>query len=356
MTIALYLLFNLNTAINLPQEFTVKKVIDNHHIQSMDLRTQRLPWITFPDKVLYPDRFDACHYLHVQDYLRDKLTSETVRIDPNRVSLLSKKEDILETILKSGYAHIESNSNTPPPDNLVLAEQQAKQNRLGIWAGCRQYHGKKRPTQHPHLYHNQTTSTVRDVIESSTLLLDNGKKVRLQYIKPTIATHSPAHRCIADEAKNRLKALLVGRHIIMQKDKNSHDSFSTIERHVYLPPPSPKTKPIYINRWLVTQGLAEPTHHPIVKNWQPLVVKAIKKNRGAWGKCQKSILSWLDPSPKNASLNQSNCAIKGNISGTKSNPVKKYHTSESPWYERVIAERCFDDEETAVNEGFVKVR
>jgi len=76
---------------------------------------------------------------------------------------------------------------------------------------------------------------------------------------------------------------------------------------------------------------------------------------GAWEFCAPKLLN-AETSEPSISI-QSDCKIKGTVSGTKSNPASRYHTPFSPWYTRITKPKyCFLTESEALGAGFLKVK
>jgi len=85
---------------------------------------------------------------------------------------------------------------------------------------------------------------VEGVTDGDTLVLENGKRLRL------IGIDAPekGERCF-EEAKNRLRGLVLGKGVILVKDYSERDKYGRLVRFVYI-------DGLFVNLVLVEEGLA----------------------------------------------------------------------------------------------------
>jgi len=91
---------------------------------------------------------------------------------------------------------------------------------------------------------NKTLVTVARVIDGDTLELANGKEVRLLGIDAPEKGHYGY-----EEAKNKLKELVLGKNIVLEKDVNNADRMGRLLRYVFV-------DSTFVNLEMVKQGYA----------------------------------------------------------------------------------------------------
>ncbi|MFC1615086.1 thermonuclease family protein [Patescibacteria group bacterium] len=196
---------------------------------------------------------------------------------------------------------------------------------------------------------------VEEVSDGDTLVIENGIRIRLLGIDA-----QEKDECFGEEAKAELTRLVLGKEIILEKDKTAVDMYGRLLRYVTLHNENPESDDVFINTELVRNGYAKnDSVKPDVKymtQLQDAQSEAESENLGMWGEC--------DPVGIKASANQERgtvsfddeCVIKGNIS---KKGEKDYFLPGCPNYKRVKidmrkGEQWFCLEEEAKASGWKK--
>ncbi len=131
--------------------------------------------------------------------------------------------------------------------------------------------------------------TVTKVIDGDTFEIQGGDKVRLLGIDTpeTVDPRRPVG-CYGKEASNKLKSLIEGQVVIMQKDISETDKYKRLLRYVYLPLSNDQF--LFVNDYLIRQGFAQIlTYPPDVAFSQQFLeaqTQAKVELRGLWGGCK----------------------------------------------------------------------
>lgn len=129
---------------------------------------------------------------------------------------------------------------------------------------------------------------VTHVVDGDTVVLDNGKTVRLIGIDTpeTVDPRRPVG-CFGKEASNETKGLLTGKLVILQKDVSNTDKYSRLLRYIYLPLDDGQI--LFVNDYLVREGFAKAyTYPPDVKfneQFRQAEKEAREGKKGLWGRC-----------------------------------------------------------------------
>lgn len=136
------------------------------------------------------------------------------------------------------------------------------------------------------------TAKVQRVVDGDTLILDNGKTVRLLNIDTpeTVKPNTPV-MCYGPEASAFTKKLLTGKQVWLKIDKEATDRYGRDLRLVFLSREEMENVENSVNALLVKSGLArEKSYKPnntYQEVFQKLQYEAQQKKVGAWGACPK---------------------------------------------------------------------
>lgn len=357
------------------KKFIVKKINSNELIQTKSGHIIKIPHISAPDKYWHKDRFDACYDYTTKNFLAEILLGNTIKTDktpqtdkevfnPESI-ILNSGEDLSEILIRLGMAQNKSQKIA-----FIEAEKIAQKNLLGIWQRCNEENKtrimiqkkQQKKIQAPtiNFTHGQNQSIVTNILGNNLIELDNREVITIKGLKTLQNQLTPAEKCFDTTSQNYLKKLLIGKNVLLQTSSFNNPEKNTIERFVFLETPG-NTKLKNVADILIKNGYGLPDRKKKDDNIDTVLINSIKKQKGAWLECGASLKKIFAPTSNTAKILEKNtstlsCPIKGNITGTKSKPIKKYHTIKSPWYQRTQAEECFETETEAVESGFVKVK
>ena len=193
--------------------------------------------------------------------------------------------------------------------------------------------------------------TITKVIDSRHFVIDHQFRVRLHGLEVPFGSES-ADQCFREKASQISAEKLLGSMVAVTRPRQWEDTSFWLERYVWWPRKNWES----VNAWSIEAGVAklDPNYQGKYQtDWQQTQAMVYDSPTGAWHQCRRQI----SPPPISPRKNdESSCLIKGNITGPKKAPIKKYHTADSPWYERTVAEACFATEAAAQEAGFVRVR
>ncbi len=330
---------------------------------------------------------DACFRRPILRSLRNTWVNETVQVKKTEeTSLVIVKHKTLgnlsQYILSHGMGRIDESSLSSYYKGIFrISEKQAQEENLGIWNGCGQDIANRvvrSIRQRMYFKHRHegflapvAVGRVIKVLSGNLVELENGVIIKLLGIKlPEIkkkelgATNSKVfdlESCFSNESKEFLSNLVLGKQIIWRADYEDFDKRRNLLRYGYLA--YDDGEELFINEYLIKHGYGK-------SHWEGLNLKYKDKfetiqalvyasPKGAWSFCAKKLMehTFNDKKEEKEVIYSEKCRIKGNISGTKKNPIKKYHTPLSPWYKRITKpERCFETEEDARKKEFIKVK
>mgnify|MGYP001594797012 FL=1 len=130
--------------------------------------------------------------------------------------------------------------------------------------------------------------SVIEVIDGDTIKIEGNLTVRFLGID-TPETKDPRKsvQCFGKEASNKLKALVEGKEVILQKDVSETDTYKRLLRYVFLPTEDEKL--LFVNDYMIREGFARAlTYPPDVKYTEQFLEaqKGAKEfKRGLWSKC-----------------------------------------------------------------------
>ena len=129
---------------------------------------------------------------------------------------------------------------------------------------------------------------VTEVVDGDTIEIEGGQRIRLIGID-TPETKDPRRPvgCFGKEASNKVKELLSGREVYLEKDVSETDKYKRLLRYVYLPIEDGNL--LFVNDYLVREGFAKAlTYPPDVKyneQFRQAERQAREQKRGLWKKC-----------------------------------------------------------------------
>lgn len=129
---------------------------------------------------------------------------------------------------------------------------------------------------------------VTEVVDGDTIKIEGNLTIRLLGID-TPETKDPRKsvQCFGKEASNKLKNLIEGKVVILEKDVTETDKYKRLLRYVYLPLDGGNL--LFVNDYLVREGFARAlTYPPDVKYTEQFLDAqgwAKEEKRGLWGRC-----------------------------------------------------------------------
>jgi hypothetical protein len=383
ITIAFLNTVNANNGKLSQSNFVIKQVISNELLETKSGIFVQIPHISAPDKYWHAERFDVCYHRKTKEFLQLNIVGKILIVHgayesdkgihlPDKI-ILPSGENLSEVMIALGLAQNISNDTS-----LINLEDQSKDKFSGIWQRCNQENKIQIQNRlerkinlsesiKPH-FQEQSNGKIRSIISNNIVELKNGLQVTIWGLKSMDHQKSitPAHQCFREKSIRYLEKKLRHKMVFMEKPKKTQDTRKKIKRRISLDEPlSSRLESVLESAIKSGYGLPDlsaANNEDQKSQWQTWSDKAIKEKIGAWGDCQDKIVQTFfkqlntETVTHEAKKIDSNCPIKGNITGTKSQPIKKYHTIASPWYERTQAEACFETEEKAVMAGFVKVK
>ncbi len=360
----------------------VHKILDNEHILLFDRRVVKIIGINgldFDTK----NRQDICYarptfrlmktFLEGKEIkiLADKIHKTKMGKFPRHIKMPDKK-NFTEFLLANGMAKFQSDGvNVKYDKNYEKAETKGIQNEAGIWGKCGNreiFEIRRKSSQKAQNFRKKygsflapvSVGKVKKVISGKFFQLENGVKIKVLGIEtPAPDDFREGFACFGKSAKSYLESLILGKKVILRKDITNLDENWYLPRYIFLP--KTKTTPrIFVNQVLVSDGYAQSKW----KNKKDVYFKkeielaqdyVLQNPQGAWKICLSELMKDKTTAKKALKFDEE-CPIKGNISGSKKNPIKKYHTPSSRWYKRLKYERCFENEKDATEAGFVKVK
>lgn len=155
-----------------------------------------------------------------------------------------------------------TNPSTPIVDSTQVATLSAQENNLGV--------------------------LVTKVVDGDTIKIESGETVRLIGLDTpeTVDPRRPVG-CFGKEASNKLKSLVEGKRVILEKDISDTDKYKRLLRYIYLP--LGDNQLLFINDYLIREGFATAlTYPPDVKYTNQFLEaqrEAKNQSRGLWGSC-----------------------------------------------------------------------
>ena len=357
-------------------------IIDTDSFRLVDGRLIRILGIDGP-KLNDPRHNYACFRKKTLRFLKEILSEKEIKMVQdvqnfsNQGTLLRhvkiKNKNIAELLLSEGLVSFSSDgTNTKYEKQYKDAEALAQKNKLGIWSNCDQFshHAdfrfsiKNKKKYVPYLS-QISVGKVKEVLSGQSFIMENGIVVKLLGIEtPDSGDPRQAFSCFGKYAKEHLEDLILGKKVFLLRDQSDFTNHRELLRYIDLPLENRGQDHIFINEKMVADGFARSMwEYDENQKFQTLFLdketEAEKNMTGAWGWCLQEIINESGPFDSGSGTSAEadpDCKIKGNVSGTKKNPILKYHTPASRWYKNLKYERCFETQEDAMNAGFVKVK
>lgn len=284
---------------------------------------------------------------------------------------IQDNKDLGLILLRQGWAQLEPDSEKTNKFYLN-AQISAQAQRLGRWGSCDNWYelrerqrlkGKTsylKPNAKTYL-DSVSYGWVTKIIEPHIYELENGQRLELQGVKAP-DKKSAVYACWQKALLPELESLLLGKKVRLEAD-NIHLSArgQRLKRYVWLEG-NRWQSPILINTWLLNKNYAQLNKDELILKYVETMNEAALNEAPPlwWAQCAGTLVSNVQEEEVAALVApleyDESCPIKGNISGSKKNPKKTYHTPLSGWYKRIEAEQCFVDEAEAEAAGFVKVK
>ncbi len=196
---------------------------------------------------------------------------------------------------------------------------------------------------------------VEEVVDGDTIIIENGIRVRL------LGVDAPERsECFGKEAGIKLRGLVLGREVVLEKDQTASDNYGRLLRYVILRNGNPEVDDIFINKELVRGGYAKSAYvkpnRRYLSQLQAAEREAQGEGSGMWGVCD-AVNKPANLEREQASVPSSkDCVIKGNINKRYE---KDYFLPGCPNYKRVKiderkGEKWFCTESEAKADGWEK--
>ncbi len=358
---------------------TVLKVVDNEHFMLKNQKVIKIIAIKSPN-IYIPKKSEECLSRPIFRTLESLLNGRKVKIFednyqnenyefPRHIKLLNGKI-LSEFLLKKGFAKFDANYlDKKYRKKYIKAQEQAKINHVGLWGGCNSWnnlkHRRKKQGTYPSFFKKYSNflasisvGRVKEIISGNKLKLNNGLKIKLIGVEVPDSKNEN-FKCFNTKSKEYLENLILGKQIFLIKDKSQLDQEGFLLRYVYR-----LYDNIFVNKKIIQDGYAKSYWNGIDDKFEKefkITQENIYKNpNGAWKSCVEFLLERHTNKTKEKITKKiiydDECRIKGNISGSKKNPQKTYHTPLSGWYKRLKYEECFETEEEALKAGFKKIK
>ncbi len=363
----------------------VQKVIDNERFMLKNQQVIRIVGVKAPD-IFLPQKSDKCYARPIYRTLNGLIANTKVKIFED-FSLSAKGEfirhvklmdgTVLTTyMLERGMARFDDDYTGKKYFKIYKsAESRAKKAHLGVWHGCNPWNNLKMRRRvsgrlpffwTKYYLHLSSVSVgrVKKVLSGNLFRLDNGLTVKLIGVEvPDIKDNRPGYACFSTSAKEYLESLILGKKVRLVRDRSQLDFNSHLLRYVYLPQTRYRNQ-IFVNKKLIQDGYGKSvwsSKDDRFKSLFQLLQKQVYHDpHGAWSACFSELLATPltveKESEESVLVYDETCRIKGNISGSKKNPIKTYHTPKSGWYKRIKPEKCFTTEDEALEAGFRKIK
>ena len=134
----------------------------------------------------------------------------------------------------------------------------------------------------------QSGILVTAVIDGDTIEIENGAKIRLLGVDTpeTVDPRRPVG-CFGKQASNKMKELLSGKRVTLEKDISESDKYGRLLRFVYLPLGNGQT--LFVNDYLIREGFGKVLTIPPDVKFAEQFLEAQRRAReaklGLWGSC-----------------------------------------------------------------------
>lgn len=137
---------------------------------------------------------------------------------------------------------------------------------------------------------NLQQATVTAVVDGDTIEVEmTGRRHRVRLLgvdSPESVHPELPEQCYGKEATDALSRLLPpGTDIMIERDVELHDHYQRLLLYVYR-----RSDGLFVNHWLVEQGLAEAVFYTPNTHYRPKIQQARQRartsGRGLWGRCE----------------------------------------------------------------------
>ena len=353
------------------EKVSFKAVNQTDQIILTDQRQIELIGLTAVD-LNFPEHSERCLTENIKLSLHEWLNEPGLKVkfvNERQGYLRIGTQDLGEALIARGWAKTLDVEHSAAKTYKAL-ESSAQRQHLGRWGQCDQYlpvikwqKARGRTPWFWDRYHSSirgsTVGKVTQVRSGNMFELANGLRVRLSGVGMP-ESNNQTSQCFNDVAKDYLESQILGEQVLLESDDLDLVSYKTIARQVYLPQTSwrPAT---WLNLEMIEAGMGklestEETDPKLIQAQENIWQSPV----GAWVKClnkltiEEVVETEVTVAPE--LIYDEACRIKGNISGSKKNPKKTYHTPLSGWYKRIAYEACFETETEAEAEGFKLVK
>lgn len=198
------------------------------------------------------------------------------------------------------------------------------------------------------------------VVDGDSIIIERDIEVRL------IGINAPeSGECYFEESRQGLTNLIQGKKVYLKKDISGKDDFGRLLRYVFLPSNNEYQDEIFVNRYVLEEGLADIRPLSQDREYRRLLTssrnQALTSLKGMWGECEglkeEAESFYLSEAESDNPTENPNCLIKGNVS--QHGLGKTYFPPGCSNYNKVKidfskGETYFCTEEEAIEQGFVK--
>jgi micrococcal nuclease len=138
------------------------------------------------------------------------------------------------------------------------------------------------------------TAEVTDVVDGDTIEVElaDGTQEDVRYIgidtPETVKPDAPVE-CGGPQAHHLNERLVSGREVTLRFDAERRDVYGRLLAYVYLPPPEPGGRRMFVNAELVKRGVARtltiPPNESFAELFARLAARAGARGLGIWGRC-----------------------------------------------------------------------
>ncbi len=272
------------------------------------------------------------------------------------IKLKKGRTDLKKFFIEQGWAKYLGNEKKK-----LLLQSQAMKSKLGVWGSCYIYNELNKAKlildrQNSIISKGTGVTWIKDVIDENRLLAHDDTIINIATASSINTSKVELDRCLNSKRIEWLNKNIKGRKVILEPDVTESLERKTIVRHVWRVLPNRNS---LVSNEFISMGLMFFDKNTLDKKYNRAFRvsgnSTFRTLPSAWKECLDSIVH-KETVMKKVKDYDEDCRIKGNISGSKKNPVKTYHTPLSGWYKRIEYEKCFESEEAAIKAGFIKTK
>lgn len=140
---------------------------------------------------------------------------------------------------------------------------------------------------------------VTTVSDGDTIEINDKDKVRFLGIDTPELEHKQSNiklECFAKDAETRMRQLVLGKYVYLEKESRDKDKYGRLLRNVFLPLDKEETKFLYLNGYMLGEGYARLyVLEQKLKYKEGLEIyqeEAQLEKRGLWGSCDREKFRW----------------------------------------------------------------